>query len=197
MTKVATLTEEQEVQLEAFRERMLRAAVSTTTQVVKAERAIMTILGPTPISGVKVWWLPSSMKDNDISGRERWSNPFRNHLRDALSNAIEDTLWTKIRKTLREPIQAALSGVQNPILASFWDIPRDLAWVAFYAFPSEAGLVEYPQDLRARIEAYVALSESAFAIWLHSNDHVNVLRKPTLTTLNGDEMVTNFYWEDK
>jgi hypothetical protein len=75
---------------------------------------------------------------------------------------------------------------------SVWNSLVDTKWIACRAYTSAEGL-EYEPEQQARIESFVALTESAFALYVLPG-HVILVDKPKAVTCIGG--LTSFEWRD-
>jgi hypothetical protein len=129
---------------------------------------------------------------------------------DSLGALIRDPIWGPFHlesfywglrwRTLRDSIvlhkapfssetKRAFSWV---LWASLWVSLKDTEWIACCAFAAAEGL-EYEPEQQARIDAFVALTESAFALYVLPG-HVILVEKPKAVTCIGG--LTSFEWRD-
>jgi hypothetical protein len=135
----------------------------------------------------------------------------RDSLRYSLRDSLRDSLWDSLRYSLRYSLWGSLSvslwgslsvSLSASLRYSLWDSLRyslryslwgslsvslwDSEWICFYSGCGQ--LVDYKPEDKARLQAYVDLAESAFAIWVLPG-HVILLEKPKKADVRDGKLV--------
>jgi hypothetical protein len=188
MPKISSLTNEQRLTLDKFRQRMFDAAISTVTDKLAAESAISVIVAPA-MNKYEVHWVTDPQAAASL-----W-NSLRDSLRDSigasLGASLWDSLWASLGASLRDSIRTSL---WDSLKDSLWDSLWETNWTASYLFPIEIGIVEVEADKSELIKAFAEFGQHAFALWVLPG-HIIALEKPKSVKVK-DEKLVGISWDE-
>ena len=166
------LTDEARAIIESTREELWSAATSTATDRPAAEAAVAVIVQPALVT-YEIHWV--SCPAEGASLRASLSDSLWASFRDSLSDSLSDSLWA----SLSDSLWASLSD-------SLWDSLRASGWVAYWV--AAVRITGHAGADVDRLEAYVALAQSAFAVWVMPG-HVILCAKPTAAVVTDGRLV--------
>ena len=160
--KLSELTQDQQQKLTEFRAEMFAQATSTApADRPRAEAAARRMAEIAGVNIQNVVWVPTPEAGAEAA-KQAWAS---------LSDSLSDSLWASLRASLSDSLWASLR-------ASGWVA----YWVAAVRITGHAGA-----DVD-RLEAYVALAQSAFAVWVMPG-HVILCAKPTAAVVTDGRLV--------
>ena len=164
--KLYELTPEQQAKLIEFRAEVFAQATSTEpADRVRAEKAARRMAEIAGVTVNSVVWV-----DAPSAGRAAVDTAWAS-LWDSLSDSLRDSLWDSLSDSL-------------------WASP----WQAFYAFPMLHMGVEYPPDMRKKLELHREIGASCFALWIVPGTVILCERPATVEIVDG--RLIDLTWRD-
>jgi hypothetical protein len=198
------LTDEARAIIESTREELWSAATSTATDRPAAEAAVAVIVQPALVT-YEIHWV--SCPAEGASLRASLSDSLWASFRDSLSDSLSDSLWASLsdslwaslsdslRDSLRDSLWASLrdslsdslwASLRASLSDSLWASLRASGWVAYWV--AAVRITGHAGADVDRLEAYVALAQSAFAVWVMPG-HVILCAKPTAAVVTDGRLV--------